>query len=77
MKHISAFFDQVETAHRCFAWLPVRSSFSKKLMWLRYYIRLDIYYDTVGKPPIKHTNWSLVYTPGEYTAYLLKKSPKI
>ena len=76
MKHISAFYDQVETAKQRFAVWPVRSSFSQKLIWLQPYIRLEIYYDTAGRPPIKGQSWSLIYTRGEYAAYLLKKSPK-
>ena len=76
MKHISAFYDNVETAHQCFAWWPVRSSFSKKIIWLKNYVRLDIHYDTMGMAPKEGINWSLVYTPGEYTVYLLKKMPK-
>ena len=73
MKHISAYFDQVETAHERFALWPIRSSFSKKLIWLRKYILLEITYDDMGRPPIKGRSWNLVYTKNEYLMYLLKK----
>jgi hypothetical protein len=73
MKHISAYFDQVETAHEKFAWWPVRSSFSKKLIWFKKYVLLEITYDDMGRPPIKGRSWNLIYTQHEYLLYLLKK----
>lgn len=73
MKHISAFFDQTETAYEKFALLPVRSSFSKKIIWFKKYVELEITYDDMGRPPIKGRSWNLVYTRNEYLMYLLKK----
>ena len=74
MKHISAFFDQVETAHEKFAWLPIRSSFgNKRLIWLKKYVRVDIYYDNMGRPPIKGRSWNFIYTKNEYLLYTIKK----
>lgn len=72
MKHISAYFDQVETATEKFAWWPIRSSFSKKIIWLKRYVRLEIMFDDMGRPPIKGRSWSLIYTKNEYLLYLLK-----
>jgi hypothetical protein len=58
MKHISAYFDQVERAVERFAWLPVRSSFSKQLIWFSRYIELQIYFDNQGKPPVTGRSWN-------------------
>jgi hypothetical protein len=66
MKHISAHYDKVEQACERFAWWPVRSSFSGKLIWLKTYTELEIYYDDMGRPPIKSQKWSLIYTQQEY-----------
>lgn len=76
MKHISAYFDQVERAVERFAWLPVRSSFSKQLIWFSRYIELQIYFDDQGKPPVRSRSWNLIYTLSEYTYYCLAKEPK-
>lgn len=76
MKHISAYFDKVERGVERFAWLPVRSHFSKKLIWLSRYVELQIYFDDQGQPPRKARNWILIYTPEEYTYYCLTKEPK-
>jgi hypothetical protein len=73
MKHISAYFDQVEEATEKFAWWPVRSSFSKKQIWLKKYVLLKITYDDMGRPPIKGRSWDLIYTQNEYLLYLIKK----
>lgn len=73
MKPISAYFDQVETAHEKFAWWPVRSSFSKKLIWLKKYVLLEILFDDMGRPPIKGRSWTLIYTQNEYLLYIIKK----
>ena len=71
MKHIGAYFDKVERAVERFAWLPVRSSFSKQLIWLSRYIELHIYFDEQGQPPRKGRSWQLIYTPSVYTYYCL------
>lgn len=73
MKHISAYFDQVETANEKFAWFPVKTTFSKKLLWLKKYVKLEITFDDMGRPPIKGRSWDLIYTQNEYLLYLIKK----
>ena len=73
MKHISAFFDQVEKVEERFAWWPIRSTFSKKLIWFKKYTVVRIYYDDMGRPPIKERSWDLVYTQNEYMLHLLRK----
>ena len=73
MKHVSAYFHQVETAHERFAFWPVRSTFSKKLIWFKKYVLLEITYDDMGRPPIKGRSWNLIYTQNEYLLYLIKK----
>ena len=76
MNHTSAFFDQVEKTEEKFAWLPVRSSFSKKLIWFKKYTVINIFYDDMGRPPIKERSWKLIYTQNEYMLYLLKKDER-
>lgn len=66
MKHISAYFDKVEKATERFAWLPVRSSSSNRLIWLSKYTEVDIYFDESGRPPIKGRSWKIIYTQQEY-----------
>jgi hypothetical protein len=74
MKHISAYFDKKEEVFKKFAWWPVRRSFgNKKLIWLRSYIEVKIYYDDMGIPPKGDLSWKLIYTQNEYLMYLLKK----
>ena len=76
MKHISAYFDKVEKSEEKFAWWPVRSSFSKKRIWLKKYVLVSVFYDDMGRPPIKGRSWDLIYTMNEYLIYMLKKDEK-
>ena len=59
-----------------YAWWPVRSSWSKKRIWLKKYWHGDIYYDAMGRPPIKENSWKLIYTENEYLMYLLRQDEK-
>jgi hypothetical protein len=59
-----------------YAWLPVRSTWSKQLIWLRKYWEGDIYYDAMGRPPIKQKSWKLIYTENEYLLMLLREDEK-
>lgn len=74
MKHISAYIgNQQAQAFERFAWFPVYSTLSKKRIWLKKYVELRIYYDSMGRPPVKGPSWNLIFTPSEYTLYLLRK----
>jgi hypothetical protein len=73
VKHISSYFDKIEEAEQRFAFLPTRSTFSRKFIWLKHYIQLNIFYDHMGKPPVKDNKWVLIYTAEEYTYYCLRK----
>ena len=55
-----------------FAWWPVRSTFSKKRIWLKNYWEGNIYFDAMGRPPIKDKSWKLIYTENEYLLMLLR-----
>jgi len=55
-----------------YAWLPVRSSWSKKRIWLKTYWTGQIYFDAMGRPPIKARYWQLIYTENEYLLMLLR-----
>jgi hypothetical protein len=56
-----------------FAWLPVRSTFNKKLIWLTKYHIVHVLYDDTGRPPIKGWSWPLIYSKNEYLVMLLKR----
>jgi len=59
-----------------FAYWPVRSSYSKKLIWWKKYHVGEIFYDAMGRPPIKERSWKLVYTKNEYLMMLLREDIK-
>jgi hypothetical protein len=56
-----------------FAYWPVRSSWSKKLIWFKKYWHGQIYFDAMGRPPIKDQSWKLIYTENEYLLMLLRE----
>lgn len=60
----------------CYAWWPVRSSYSKKRIWLKKYHKGEIFYDAMGRPPIKERSWKLIYTQNEYLMMLLREDAK-
>ena len=66
----------IEWTERYALW-PVRSSWSKKLIWLKRYHQGDIYYDAMGRPPIKENSWKLIYSENEYLMYLLRKDEEL
>jgi len=59
-----------------FAYWPTQSSWSKKRIWLKKYWEGDIYYDAMGRPPIKYRSWKLIYTENEYLLMLLREGEK-
>lgn len=56
-----------------FAYFPVRSTFSNKRIWLKKFWQGEIFYDAMGRPPIKGKSWKLLYTENEYLMYLIRK----
>lgn len=73
MKHIGSYFDKTETAIEKFAWWPVTTTISGKRIWLKPYVRLDIYFDDMGIPPCKERSWVLIYSKNEYLLYQITK----
>ncbi len=59
-----------------YAWWPIRSSWSKKCIWLKTYWLGEIYFDAMGRPPIKERSWKLTYTENEYLLMLLREDAK-
>lgn len=59
-----------------YAYWPIRSSWSNKRIWLEKYWEGDIYYDSMGRPPIKERSWKLIYTENEYLLMLLREDEK-
>ncbi len=65
--------DPKEVTFQKFAWFPVRSSFSRKLIWLKNYVEKQIYHDSEMSNPIRSNTFNLVYTQNEHLLYLLRK----
>ena len=59
-----------------YAWWPIRSTWSKQLIWFRKYLEGDVYYNAKGRPPIKQKSWKLIYTENEYLLMLLREDEK-
>lgn len=59
-----------------YAWWPVRSSWSKNRIWFNKYWEGTIFYDAMGRPPIKAPSWKLIYTENEYLLMLLREGEK-
>ena len=74
MKHISAYLGSPkERITEKFAWWPVRSSWSKQLIWFKKYVELECFHDEAGKPPLKNISWKWIYTENEYLLMLLRR----
>jgi len=56
-----------------FAYWPIRSTWSKKFIWWKKYWKGEIYFDAMGRPPIKERSWKLIYTQNEYLLMLLRE----
>lgn len=59
-----------------YAYWPICSSWSKKRIWLKKYWEGNIYFDAMGRPPIKEKSWKLIYTENEYLMMLLREDAK-
>ena len=59
-----------------YAYWPIRSSWSKKRIWLKKYWEGNIYFDVMGRPPIKEKSWKLIYSQNEYLMMLLREDAK-
>ena len=68
--------DPKEVTLEKFAWFPVRSSFSRKLIWLKKYVEKQIYHDSEMSNPIRSNTFNLVYTQNEHLLYLLRKDER-
>lgn len=55
-----------ETVQRLRARWFMRTSSGKRIWPGQHYIRVDIYYDHNGRPPIKGLSWVRIYTEKEY-----------
>jgi len=74
MKHISAYLrSPKETITEKFAWWPVRSTWSKKVIWFKKYVKMECYYDGDFSSPIRSNTWTYIYTQNEYLLMLLRR----
>jgi len=56
-----------------YAWLPVRSTWSKKIIWFKKYHLYRYVYLKLGKK----AHWDLVYTQKEYLMMILRNEKEI
>jgi len=74
MKPISAILGSPnEKVEEKFAWWPIKSSFSKKTIWLKRYVQVEVYWDDAFNHPLRSNTWTLIYSRNEYLMYLLRK----
>lgn len=66
--------DPIETTTEEFAWWPVRSSFSKRRIWLKKYIKKEIYQDSELSHPLRSNTYTLIYTLNEHLLYLMRRN---
>jgi len=64
--------DPKEKWRRRFAWLPVRSTKSSRVIWLKSYWQVDIYMDSWGKMPINSLCWRRRLTDNEVLLYKIQ-----
>jgi len=69
--------DPYEHTVEKFAWWPVRSSWSKKRIWLKKYVETTVYHDSEMSNPIRSNYWTYLYTQNEYLMYLLRKEKSL
>lgn len=60
-----------------FALWPVRSTWSKKIIWFKKYVQMDIFYDSEFNNPIRSNTFTFNYTKNEYLLYLLRKEGSV
>jgi len=78
MKPISAILGSPkETITEKFAWWPIRSTWSKKIIWFKKYVQMDCYYDGEFNHPIRSNSWTYIYTENEYLLMLLRKENQV
>lgn len=76
MKPFSAYYGRPnEIVEEKTAWRPIQTT-SQKTIWPgQKYVVVRKFYD--GQTyPFKKASWKFIYTPKEYTVYLLTKNPK-
>lgn len=54
-----------------YAWWPVRSTWSKKRIFLAKYWHGQIHYNIMGGPPFTKSNWVIILTENQYLLKLL------
>ena len=51
-----------------FAWWPIRTT-SKKRVWLKKYVEVNVYIDNEMAHPIRSNTWTYRYTKNEYLPF--------
>ena len=51
---------QHQKTQTAFAWIPKRSTFGKKFIWLQKYYVVSIFHDRNGKPLISSQSWDYI-----------------
>jgi hypothetical protein len=77
MKPISAYIgDPKEKVEEKRAWWFRRTGSGKRIWPGQKYVIIKRYFDDTGRPPIHGLSWDRIYTPKEYTVYLLTRDSK-
>jgi len=65
-----------ERAYELTSWWFKRTASGKRIWPGQKYVLLKRFYDENGRPPMKGLSWDRIYTPKEYTVYLLTRDSK-
>lgn len=57
--------DPEHVVDKKFAWWPITTT-SKKRVWLKHYIEVNVYIDNEMAHPIRSNTWTYRYTANEY-----------
>jgi hypothetical protein len=77
MKPVSAYIGSPkEKAEEKRAWWFRRTASGKRIWPGQKYVIIKRYFDDTGRPPIYGLSWDRIYTPKEYTVYLLTRDSK-
>jgi len=72
---IPPLIDPKEKWQRRFAWLPKRSTVTRRWIWMRYYWYVEVWMDSWGNQPIRDLTWNRIMTENEVLLEQIR-SPK-
>jgi len=72
---IPPLIDPKEKWQRRFAWLPKRSTVTRRWIWMQQYWHVEVWMDSWGHQPIKDLTWNRIMTENEVLLEQIR-SPK-